>query len=206
MPSVEPNGVALSSAPTKALLEAGGLIQAVDLETEVATPGIDPATVAYTPTTPGDWPENPDPTEVENAIDLLAARTLTVENNQLITDTQATSTSVIAATTSTTFVDMPGMTLTTDNDGSATYIFWFNSQYEINTPNKTIHFRLLVDGVVVPDSERDIEISSSNSPSYGGTAAWQAGIGDGLVVKVQWRVSSGTGSVSGRTLIMQGSE
>ena len=208
MPQEFDNGVALASSPTKTLIEVGGLIQAVDFSTEVATPGIDPATVAYTPAVPADWPENPDPTEVEQAIDLLAARTaLLGGGGQVITDTQAASASNTISTTSSTFVTVPDMELTTDNEGGTNiYVVMFNCEFEMSQPNKTLTFIVEIGGVEEVSSQRAIEISSSNSPNNGGTFAWKASVGDGVVIRVKWKRSSGTATMLGRTLIIQGSE
>jgi len=208
MPSEFEDGVQLAPSGTQTLVESGGTLQTQD-ETGSQTEGIDPASVAYTPTTPADWPEVTDPTEVENAIDLLAARTALLGGGAgVINDTQAVSGIAATQTTSTSYVDIPGMTLTTSNDDSGTsiYVIMFHCQAAQSHSSRSIFFQVLVDGVIEPTSVREVKLSSSNSAVAAGTFSWKQGVGDGKIIKIQWKVSAKTATLSGRTLIIQGSE
>jgi hypothetical protein len=165
----------------------------------------DATEVTYTPATPADWPESPDPTNEQEAIDYLAARTALIGGGaQVIADTQAVSDNSSIMTSSLVFVPVPGMILTTTNTAPAIYVIWFNAQFEMSTPNKRMHFVLRIDGVQDPDTERDIEISNANAPSYGGTSGWELAVPPSVDIEVLWKVSSGTGTMLGRILIIQG--
>jgi hypothetical protein len=168
-----------------------------------------PNLMPYVPGDPGDWPENPDPVDAQEAIDFLAARSAVLgqPGAQVIADTQAVSSQSLIVTSSLTPVDVPGMTLTTMNSGGGSiYVVMFNCEFELNTPNKILFFHAVINGVVEPTSMRKIEISSANSPNNGGTFAWKGGVGNGEIIKIQWWVDAGTASMLGRTLIIQGSQ
>lgn len=106
------------------------------------------------------------------------------------TDVQDVAPTVGASTTSQVYVDMPGAAITTAVGVIRKYLVVFTGTAFVDKANKTINIRLLIDGVVDADSERQIDAPNSNAlitiaTSHGGH------IDPGVVVKMQWAVTGG---------------
>ena len=138
--------------------------------------------------------------EVQAAIDELVVDLANSSEN----DRQTVSAVDSPTTGSLTFVDIPGMTLTTSNSGTLDYLVFFNATVSNSIANRTISIRVIVNGVALPESERDIDLPSSNANTISSTVALKAAVATGQIVKMEWKTSGGTATVNQRTLTFNG--
>jgi hypothetical protein len=125
--------------------------------------------------------------------------TITV-NSSARTDMQSVEQSLSSTTSSTSFVDVPGFSATTHNLGEVgTYEIEFDCFTSVNTQNASIFYQIVVNGVAEPDSIRRVNQYNSNSAALAymsvATSTIKASVASGTVIKVQWRVSSGTATI-----------
>lgn len=114
-------------------------------------------------------------------------------------------------TTSTSFVDIPGMTLTTKNINigsitAVTYQVMFNGEVAHGSNSSRVAIRLLRNGVVMSGSTRGVTmvgLGAGQSLNLG-TIAFANNVSVGETFKAQWLVGTGTGTISGRTLSILG--
>ena len=125
-------------------------------------------------------------------------------DNAGIHDRQAIQGTSTLQTTSQTFVDLPGMTLTTKDMGEdGSYLITFAALVLHSDQKKQVFFRLLVDGVEVAVQQltsnfQNLEVSFSFVHQESPTAA-------GKIVKMEWHNDNkGTASVTNRELVING--
>lgn len=111
-------------------------------------------------------------------------------------DQQTIASTSGAQTTSASWVDLPGATLTTMAGASRKYLIVFHGSAQSSTGSKNIHVRIMVNGVAIPASQIYVRHLNGNQALAIGTTASQQ-IGPGQIVKVQWQI------VSGATATMQ---
>jgi hypothetical protein len=107
------------------------------------------------------------------------------------------------STTSTTWVDMTGMTLTAVNGGSEVYVISFSAC--IKNPTKGVaEFILSIDDVTQPATHRGLLLKDNNELVELSFQHMQS-ISNGSVVKVCWKTEFGTVATQyGYNLIMRG--
>lgn len=120
-------------------------------------------------------------------------------------DNQAAQATADATTTDTgaTWGDLAGATLTTAGTGTKGYQIVFTGNFENGSANQDVLIRLMVNGVAVANSVRQVR------PSKAGVRAsidtnHAVDIPTGQIVKVQWQVTGGTGTVRDATLTFLG--
>jgi len=74
---------------------------------------------------------------------------------------------------------------------------------DVSAANKSITIKLVADGVDIPFSERVLDAASSNSKYIIGTLGTIA-LANAKVVKVQWKINSGTVTAYDRCLLVRG--
>jgi len=121
-------------------------------------------------------------------------------------DRQEFKTSTEVSRDATVYDDIPFTLITTNNSEDMTYIITFTAEAKGSSSSKDIYIRILVDGVVVTESERVLRPQSGNKFFTLATSAVSPTVGDGKIVKIQWR--SGTAnqvfSIRARSLIIDG--
>ena len=106
-----------------------------------------------------------------------------------------------ATTTSTTWVDMPGMTLTTNK--LDTYLIISNITGYTEASKKTLELRVVIDNVADPNSERNYKVTGNESSI---TTISRAIVATGKIIKIQWKTNSGPAvKIGNRSLIIYGS-
>ena len=143
----------------------------------------------------------------ETALDaVVAAHTNPADSTESYErDDQEVGDTAILSTTSSTYVDMAGMSITTNHhdDGDLTYHAMFNMSLDVSASNKTITIKLVADGVDIPFSERILDAGSSNAMFNLGTLG-TVGLANAKVIKVMWKISSGTVNAYDRCLLVRG--
>lgn len=124
-------------------------------------------------------------------------------------DRQMASSGVLSSTTSTSFLDLNSMTLTSKDLGSTgTYLVSFSSQVSCNRNGIPVDFRLVVNGVPLTNSETSYVAgrNATTNLDYGTAAAtWLiSGVASGTTIKIQWKVAGYTGRVAERRLVIDG--
>jgi hypothetical protein len=117
-------------------------------------------------------------------------------------DNQITSSSTETTTTSTPWVDMAGMTLTTSNSNGLDYFIGFKCNVSNTVKNNDVCIRLMVNGAAVDHSVRQTTVAGNNHEYEMSTQDAQV-IGNGIIIKVQWCVTAGTGKCTNRSLLLQ---
>lgn len=108
-------------------------------------------------------------------------------------------------TTSTTFVDIPGATLTSKDLGqNGNYQVWLSLSIQQSNNNTFINFRAVIDGV--PGDGRSVEFgpSSANNPVHATLIGQSDSVEAGKLIKFQWSVSGGTGQINNFGIMMDG--
>jgi len=123
-------------------------------------------------------------------------------------DEQTVGSTTLTSTTSTTYVDLATMTLTTSNTVVKKYLVNFVCSFANSAREKTF-FRIVVNGVAVAESETQFFIRENSTvalrPHPMVCQALTAAIGTGLVIKVQFHADiTGTVEVLNRSLIITG--
>jgi len=124
-------------------------------------------------------------------------------------DSQKATAGDTVSTTSTSWVDVPNMTLTTNNSGSKGYEIHFICTWAQSKNGHFSNFRIVADGV-------ETSVRRLTNPSGGSVAQapfvcamhWLVNLGNAKVVKVQYYTDPSTGTptieVSNRSLIIRG--
>jgi len=108
-------------------------------------------------------------------------------------------------TTSTTFVDVPGVELITANLGqSGSYQVWLSISVQQTSNNSTINFRPLINGV--PGNTRSVDFGpgAANDPQHATLIAQRDIIETDSLVKLQWNVNIGTGQINNLVMMIDG--
>lgn len=134
--------------------------------------------------------------------DTLAGSTLFVQDLQVATAVDAPT------TTSSTFVDLPNMTLTTSNSGNADYLITFSMNIANSSKSKIMDIEILIGGVAQAASLRSSTTSAADATNELSTSFAASAVADGTIIKVQWRTTGtgggGTATAGARTLVIQG--
>lgn len=128
--------------------------------------------------------------------------------SSLARDLQQTNMSNTVSTTSTTFVDMPNMSLTTSNTNNSEYIVSFTGNVTVSNANRSITIIANIGGTDVTAVQLD-----TASPSSGKftpiTFQYKhpTPLGNGVVIKIRWKVTNGEATITAknRILIIDGS-
>ena len=120
-------------------------------------------------------------------------------------DDQEVGDSASLSTTSNTYIDMAGMTLTTNHhdDVNLNYQIQFNMAFDVSSANKLVTLKLVADGVDIPFSERAFDAVSGNKRFNLGTLGAVA-LANAKVIKVQWKIDAGTVNAYDRCLLVRG--
>jgi hypothetical protein len=125
-------------------------------------------------------------------------------NKSAITDGQEVTATTLTSTTSTSYIDLPGMSITTSNTQSMKYIVTVSLECKISSANKIASLILNVNGSDVTDSERSFKIPKSNAEFLMSTQAITGLLGNGIVIKVRIKTSGSTLKVYNRSLLVYG--
>lgn len=120
-------------------------------------------------------------------------------------DRQAVNVAGPLTTTSTTFVDVSGATLTTkDLAQTVFYQIWVSIEIQHNNNNSTIDVRIIIDGA--PSMSRTISFgpSGADNPQSPTIIGSSTGIDAGSVIQVQWNTPSGTAQINDLEMIIDG--
>ena len=100
-------------------------------------------------------------------------------------------------TTSTTFVDIPGATLTTkDLSQTGVYQAFGSISIQQSNNNASISIRTVVDGVPRPERTINFGPNAANIPLPISIMAQAEGVVEGIIIKLQWKVSTGTAQIN----------
>lgn len=128
-------------------------------------------------------------------------------------DFQASSSSTTLQTTSTTFIDIPGLTLTTkDLSGTGTYLFGATGIVEHQGAMEEINFLVLQNGVPVTvfTGSGGFPVTSvfANTRVTFSVIGVISGVSNGDVFKVQWKQNAtagqNTATLTGRSMTLYG--
>jgi hypothetical protein len=119
-------------------------------------------------------------------------------------DAQESSAVDAPTETSATFVDLPGMSVTTSNTAAKQYAIAFNGTFEVSPSNKTITIRFVVDGVAQAGTERPFTVSAAGNSVNAGTVGITAALATGKIIKMQWKINSGTATGGIRCMTIYG--
>jgi hypothetical protein len=120
-------------------------------------------------------------------------------------DPQEVGSSTLSSTASLTYVDVPDMTLTTKDLGeTGKYHISFASSVAASTSAVLLYFRLVIDGVEIPNTEMVLGGLSSSVAATTVVQGATTGVVAGQIIKVQYKVSAGTGYVSRRSFMFEG--
>lgn len=108
------------------------------------------------------------------------------------------SQSGLATTTSGSDALISGMTLTPE---AGTYLLFFDGEFTNTSNNSNVIFSIYVGGVQAPDSEREVGIRFANF-RYSGVVNARVTVDGSQTIQVQWRRTSGTAQVRGRSLML----
>ena len=112
-------------------------------------------------------------------------------------------------TSSTSFVDVPGMSANTHNLGTSntTYKIMFNCEVYNTTASDSITFQLVSGNTptVLSGTVRTTKMTATASQNLNlTTMGFATSVPSGTTFKVQWKVNAGTGTISGRTFSILG--
>jgi hypothetical protein len=156
--------------------------------------------IAYISASPSNWDVNP--INVKFALDELSFRTKNIENGGGIdTDAQISSSSITDSTSSITYVDIPSMTLTTNNIIPRKYLILFSGTFN-GTNNRIVDIRIVIDDIEDSSSIRTHKITSGGAQFNITTQAISDNLANDKIIKVQWKIDGGTLSISNRSLII----
>jgi hypothetical protein len=93
-----------------------------------------------------------------------------------------------SSTTSDTYVDIPGATLTTAGDGSKIYKVTFDADMELNIAKSRVYIRVVADGTPLAKSERAVTAPAAKKQFTTSTSTLTPALAAGKTIKVQWRV------------------
>lgn len=123
-------------------------------------------------------------------------------------DNQAVHSQTAFSTTSTSFVDVTTMTLTTSNTASLSYLIIFDGEIENSLNDAILTLQIMVDGVADANSIRNFKVHDNSIASTDKqqmmAQAMAAAVATGKVIKVQAKTSLGTFTITNRSLIIRG--
>lgn len=119
-------------------------------------------------------------------------------------DAQHAYTSVETSTTSKSFIDLDSMALTTSNNTATTYALAFTCVVQNSKRDNSVHFVLNTDGSDMGPTERKIKIKSSKTDNVIATACLAVNVTDGKVIKIRYKTTGGTVTVSNRVMTIYG--
>ena len=126
-----------------------------------------------------------------------------------LVDRQMVSSATVVSTTSTSYIDLSGMSITTKNlGGNGTYVIHFTANGTNVGNSQQVYYRLMIGGVAQTNSVSRITAVTKNgaadeyrTPSI----SWIASnVPNGTIIKVQWQVSVQTGYTGERRLSVDG--
>ena len=120
-----------------------------------------------------------------------------------VNDVQAVALNDVQVETSSLYVDMPGMVLTTANAGTGRYMIFANMQLIQSSSSASIFIILNLNGVDQPLSERVVQLETGNF-NLNTFQEFAPSLANGDVVKVRWHKSGpGDITVTNRRFIIQ---
>ena len=120
-------------------------------------------------------------------------------------DIQISTTSIPTATTSTTYVDMNAMTVTTSNTEPRAYLVLFSAEFISAFSGRTIFIIVSIGGVDVSTTERRANYSSGGAYQLLSTLYRTESLGNGIEIKVRWHYENNKQlTCESRTLIIDG--
>lgn len=131
--------------------------------------------------------------------------TVVPEDVNVSSDMQTVSATDSQVTTSTSFVDIPTMTLSTKNLGeSGAYNVQAMVSVSGSANNTVISIIINVDGADTTVSEGIVELDSAGVAETICSFDFQTGLLSGKEVKLRWKTSTGTATITNRQLIISG--
>jgi hypothetical protein len=111
-------------------------------------------------------------------------------------------------TTSTTFTNIPGMSATTKNlnTSATTYQVMFTCDASNSINNAQIIIRLRKNGTELSGTTRNVTMGATNQRLILTTIGYATNVSSGDVFNAQWRVNTGTASMTGRTFTILGTK
>ena len=120
-------------------------------------------------------------------------------------DTQSANATTQTSTSSTSYVDMADITLTTSNTIDKEYLCIFSAEFESSFSGRDIYVIINVDGIDQPNSERRENYSNANQFQNLVTIFKTNAIGNGIVIKVRYHYENNKQlKVNARSLIIEG--
>lgn len=153
----------------------------------------------------GAWWLNKLTRQLFRAVDVTATKAIwdrvnsEIDMNFAFSDTPVTTTA-----TGSSWDDLLTLTTSSELGENATYVVLFNSAANNSNNNKTISCRILINGVVQPDSVRVIRQGVGGFDQIFSSLTCKDNVPAGTEIKVQWQVDSNIGTANGRTLQILG--
>lgn len=132
---------------------------------------------------------------------VLSADSATAASWKVGGDNQQYDNITAFSTTSTSYVDITGMTLTTAATYTRSYLIFASVSHHNTNADKIHSFQLLIDGVVVREWT---DQSNKAAVDQSLTMPWLATIPPGKIVKLQAKTSANTMTINKSTLIIRG--
>jgi hypothetical protein len=102
-----------------------------------------------------------------------------------------------------TWDDIAGATLTTKAGATRSYQCVFTGEVAVSNKNRRVLVRIMIDGVAQASTVREVQPPKADAPTS--IATNHAGVvGPGIVVKMQWQVTNGTGTLREGSLSIMG--
>ena len=117
---------------------------------------------------------------------------VTISGDALVHDEQEANSSVTASTQSLSFVDVPGMTLTTNNGQNLDYLIIFNATGACSKSDELVICEIQVGGVTLTNSERTLmaETDEAGGGRYSFTlVALAENVANGTVIRLRFKSS-----------------
>ena len=137
------------------------------------------------------------PDAAGSEIDLSASSGMTL-------DAQAAVSATAQSTTSTDWVDMPDMAITTSNAAATTYQMSFSCTFQISHHAQIGSIIINVDGVDYTAAKRRFSVANANADHSFSTGCMAFNIPNGKVIKIKYKTSGGTLTVYERVLTIYG--
>lgn len=138
-----------------------------------------------------------------NYWDLLAAKGDTGATGSVEFDDQYAASQTDTSTTSTTWVDMNIMTLTTSNTQALDYLVQANISIEASLVGKMSEYRFLADGVEMADSVMLVDMPTKEN-RMNVQVLGRVNLTTGKVIKLQYKTEGGTLTVHERNISARG--
>ena len=127
-----------------------------------------------------------------------SAGSVTIANNISVSSASAATT---ITNNSGTYVVATGMSITLAAGAGGDYLVFFTGTSDNNGSGNINYYSIFSNGTVIAASEVSHESNTRQVPIS--TQAYVTGLTAGQTIDVRWKVSGGTGSLIGRTLIIQ---